>query len=210
MKILMLWSGGLDSTYLLTKLLADGNEVTPLYVHLISPKADREMAAVDKMWNILKTQYPRQLNDVIIHQGPNITINYNPILAQPPIWLFGAMMYQSHFDEVHIAYVMGDCAISFLDEIQSVWQSFSWMFPHHFAKLQFPLTKIDKLQEWRHLNDDIRNLITWCEGTQTADNCGECVPCRKMKFYQLFPSDNSRCIEKQFSLLDNTVFNMRY
>ena len=58
MKIVAPWSAGLDSTFMIIKLLNDGYEVYPIYVDFKTITTEYEIQALSKLYEILHSKYP--------------------------------------------------------------------------------------------------------------------------------------------------------
>jgi len=124
-RVLIPWSGGLDSTALIFKNLEEGNHVTAVYFKLLnnSNKTKRELKAIHE---ILKHMMKYNLTFSYLEKTSsielcNVTTHYN--LSQPPIWLFSSFHYLGNIDEVQISYIMNDDAISYLDDIKNLYDS---------------------------------------------------------------------------------------
>ncbi len=191
MNKLIAWSGGLDSTALVWRMLQAGHSVETIYIEIPGngEKVKREQAAITKMLEFMKP-YP------IHHLGTstiNLTVYSDLELAQPAIWVMG-LVYAAHpkIDEVNIGYVLSDQAISWIPDIKTLWSGYAGLLRQKLPPLEFPLTKVDKRDLWRDLPPELRNEVTWCECHSTEPihveiPCGTCVPCQRMKYLQLFP-----------------------
>lgn len=206
--VMVLYSGGLDSTYLIWKNIMDGNNVYPIYVEI---KNNHIKTFVE---NKQSAEILEILNDMAVARGlkrmfleTTVSINvYSSVsddlhLLQLPIWLTG-IMYSgklSHVDEIQIGYVMNDDAISYLDDIKNLYESYK-PFVYSHPKLVFPLTKEKKTSMHHDLPESIKKLIISCEmpilfgkndkeiheiteptKILTYKTCGECVPCKRQK-----------------------------
>ena len=179
-KVLLAWSGGLDSTYLLQKLLQEGCHVTTVYINLIGngnkPHVEREV--INKLDNVLQ-----ELDLYHKHYEVDFTYYYNNCinLAQVVPWLTGLLAYanNNNADEVNIVYVMGDDAISFLTEITKIWNSFSGINGGHIP-IKFPLIKHSKKMILNEIHPKLRDLVVWCENPgHNGEHCSECASCKR-------------------------------
>lgn len=189
--VLCLWSGGLDSTYLLIRLLDAGYKVETLYVEIPEnePKVAREKGAIEKLLKILRNKY-------YYFEHHTVTIPAVPgaMLAQPLAFLYGGFLtscQRDHFAYFASSYVLNDDALSFINDIQKTWKSFEWNYEGKLPRLIFPLMKMPKSIIWfemkKFLADDIA-LLTWCEGADKEDHCGHCRPCNRMaEFIEQLP-----------------------
>ncbi len=127
--ILVLWSGGLDSTYLIQHLLdtTPDARVRAIYVQITNneDKVKTELAAIKKMVPVFKEKYGERF----IYDGKVCSIEINDNVYSPdksplgfsqiPCWIAGVIYGLKH-DTTHVAlgYVMNDDAISYLEEIR--------------------------------------------------------------------------------------------
>jgi len=190
-RVLVSWSGGVDSTYLIENYLGRGYKVDSVYTKIQNndTKIVRELAAINKMQDYFKPYAYTHLGDVGIDLNLS-PINFNIELAQPLLFLttlFYAL--KPEHTEVAIGYILNDCAISYINDIQKTWKSFQGNCTTKLPPLVFPLSKTDKVQTYNGLPSEIKELVTWCESAGEEDRCGECHPCKKMKYYGLFPGD---------------------
>lgn len=191
MKVKVLFSGGLDSTYLIYDNLVKGNHVYPIYVSVVNnaAKAEREKKAAELIWDKLEEKFKGtkgSLDEIqfathVEIQGLATGLRF----TQPPMWILGVLFTDlSGVDEIQIGYVMNDDAISFLDEISQIYNSYKPLM-YNCPRLTFPLKQYNKSALWNGLPDDIRQLTIFCESPTNGD-CGGCTPCRRYKFEELF------------------------
>jgi hypothetical protein len=201
MNILALWSGGLDSTYMLKMLSEQGHSVRAGYVEFLNndTKIAREKAAIE---GLIQQGFRKQYD--IDYRGTIYSVkmkrpSLNFRLSQPMVWLNAlASMANEDTDAIAIGYVMNDDAVSFLEDFKRIYRSF-WPLLNHTPKLIFPLAKTSKVEAWVGLGDPYRQYVSWCENTGEEDLCGTCVPCRKMKYLGLWPYDEAtllKCLEE--------------
>ena len=163
--ILILWSGGYDSTYLVQKCLRSEyyDTVNTAYVELKNNKVQSmaEVSALNKLIEHFKAEYPNKL----VHLGTVASISlltYDVmLLAQPLLWAISAM-YCPNVDEVAIGYVSGDCAISYLNDLHAVWSAMGEFRFDPVPKLTFPLSKFDKEYIYQGVKS-IEHMIWYCE-----------------------------------------------
>ena len=176
-KVLILFSGGIDSTYLLHKNIIEQNDITLAYVNLdnnhVKTPIEKQQSA------FILNEYNRDRKDPIcLIDTISVTIsaflNGQIYLTQPIIWIFG-MIYSgklSDVDEIQVGYVMNDDAISYLDDIQNLYKSFE-PFVHKLPKLVFPLKKEKKSEFYKELPDKIKDLVFSCEEAIFINNPSE-------------------------------------
>jgi len=191
-RVLVLFSGGLDSTYLIWKNLKDGNIVTPVYIEIKNneTKSILEKNRIELLYKEFKKEFKESiLRDIIYAVNVSVSAYEDSLyFKQVPIWLFGMMFLQStNVDEIQIGYVSNDDAISYLSDIQKIYKSYQ-VICEPMKPLKFPLTKMKKYQMAKELPEQYLKLIISCEnakiiGSKDAEfieyePCCECVPCK--------------------------------
>jgi len=182
----VLWSGGLDSTYLIYYYLSTFQHVSVVahYIELMNntTKTRMELNACKKLAEVFNVMFPNRFE---WHYGTSVNISYGTgevTFKQLPSWLLGAL-FLTKTDTVAMGYVMNDDAISFLDDIQRVWKSMQFM-RHDRAILEFPLVKVKKDEIVSQLPGELKQHVVWCEmPNQISDTqfepCGQCHPCQR-------------------------------
>lgn len=201
-KVAVLFSGGLDSTYLVWKNLKDGNEVIPIYVEIqnneVKTKLEKNRVKLlckefAKEFDANKSMFEKkQLHDVEFAISVGVHANEGSLyFKQMPIWIFSIVFLQgiSEIDEIQIGYVSNDDAISYLDDIQNIYKSYQAIC-EPMKPLVFPLTKNKKYLMAHELPPQYLKLIFSCEnakiiGSEDAEiikyeACCECVPCKRI------------------------------
>lgn len=203
----VLWSGGLDSTYLVQKLLDEDKNIKVItgYVELLNnrDKTVAEKRAREAMIPIFEKKYGPRFSDLgIIHRAEVRVHNHWSPLVQMPIW-FNALITSVPMEvtEVCLGYVMNDCAISYLNELRTMFKCFSKnISKKKFPKVTFPLSKIPKEDIAYDIDKDLKPHVTWCEmpiieynpepkrkkknviysgkTVKSITPCGNCVPCK--------------------------------
>ncbi len=184
--VLIPWSGGMDSTYLIQHYGERGYEVYAGYIELENNeiKSTMELQAIKKLDPLLTAKYDfRYLGTMF--KADIAAVDQNRLsLSQPLVWLT-ALAYNTYwYDEVALGYVMSDQGVSWLSDFRDIWQSFSKLSPspEKWPKLSFPLIKHHKTDMWHMMDKNIRELCVWCE--EPIDDemigwkpCGKCAPC---------------------------------
>lgn len=189
-RVLVGWSGGVDSTGLVNQYLSQGCIVDAVYCVFKNSfgKSNRELAARKAMLDGYFSAwrgYHLHVSEPIV-----IDLSFSPMAAagfqqvMPWLLLLHANVLPHH-KEVALAYVMNDDAISYLEEIKAIWNSFQGISQFPLPPLIFPFSKTKKENIYRALPAEIRDLTTWCERAEGEDKCGVCTPCRKMIFLGL-------------------------
>lgn len=199
-KVAVLFSGGLDSTYLVWKNLKDGNTVLPIYIEIENNevKTKLEKNRIELLWKEFEKEFRNQEEGYYdfklkpIKYAIKVSVHANEgslYFHQIPIWMFSAVFLQGmvEIDEVQIGYVSNDDAISYLDDIQNIYKSYQ-PISEPMKPLVFPITKMKKYQMAEELPEQYRKYIFSCEmaiikGSENAElieyePCCECAPCR--------------------------------
>lgn len=191
---LVSWSGGVDSTALINRLLKEGHAVEATYtvVNNNSTKVVREVRAITgiaKLWKPFRFELKEAASQFDISLG-----NREMRLHQPLLWLT-SLFYSCHakIDRVAIGYVLNDCAISYLNELKTIWRAMWLLTDRAPVPLEFPLMRDSKKELWDSLDSNVQKLVTWCESDKVdalleagfpPEPCG-CAPCRRMRFLGL-------------------------
>lgn len=193
--VLVSWSGGLDSTYLIYNYLKQGHSVIAFYTKLLNndTKTQFELNAINKLCGLFiaefgdRFEFKKQCTTIDLYV--EIQRNNMVILPQPPVWLLSLFfVIDKKVSEVAIGYVMHDCAISFLQDIRRLYKAYQPFFCAALPKLVFPLIKETKEDIWRLLPKNYYLETVTCENpglTETGDYipCFYCTPCKhKLEF----------------------------
>jgi 7-cyano-7-deazaguanine synthase in queuosine biosynthesis len=182
-KYLVPWSGGLDSTCLINDLLSKGHTVDALYTNINDCAQDtRQLNAVQAMTKEYFFRYKFTLKvDTIVGMGLGpVGVNSPIMLLQVPIHIFNLLKYIDNYDYVALAYVMNDDAVSFLDNIKKIYNSYQGISNKPLPKIAFPFSKKNKKMVFNMLPAELIQHITWCESSH-EDNCGVCGSCKRME-----------------------------
>ena len=224
-KVAILFSGGLDSTYLVWKNLTDGNEVYPIYIEIENndKKTMLEKNRIKLLWKEFNNEfhYNKPLNKSLLHDiqyvlKVSVSSNEDSLyFKQIPIWMFAMAFLQSlSIDEIQIGYVANDDAISYLDDIRKIYWSYQTIC-EQMKKLTFPLSKIRKIEMAAELPKKYLELIYSCEnpriiGSVDAEKieyepCCGCASCKHIiasNYYGLgdFPEIYKKGIQKQHAV----------
>ena len=184
---MVMWSGGLDSTYLVWKNLNEGNKVFAATTKLDNNKgqSDLEAEARKEMTKYFDEYFPKML--VVQEDSNSIFLGTNNIiLPQVPIWIlmshysFAFKDYDEKIlDEIQIGYVMNDDAVSYIPDIKKLYKAYAPFVGDKQPKLTFPLVKKKKYDLLNELPEDIVKYISVCEyGTPKGEYC-DCVSCTR-------------------------------
>jgi 7-cyano-7-deazaguanine synthase in queuosine biosynthesis len=185
--ITVLFSGGLDSTYLIYDNLLLGNVVQPIHIKIKNNenKSLTEEQAINNLMEILP-EYGK-IKTLIKHEilvgngGGEIDFK------QMPSWMMGLLYSVTQkTDEIHIGYVCGDEIVSYLKDIKKIYKSYQPFFDFKLPKLKFPLVKKHKSVIYSKLPKNIIENLVYCETPLKTKNgfkkCNKCYPCNKYKY----------------------------
>ena len=200
-KVAVLFSGGLDSTYLLWKNLKEGNIVVPVYVEIENNEAKSilEKNRIELLYREFKKEFDADSSWEGKSKLKRIEYLFNVGISaredslyfkQVPVWIFATLFMQSlDVDEIQIGYVSNDDAISFLDDIRKIYKSYQAICDP-MKSLKFPLVKYKKELMARELPENYLKLIVSCENPRIVGNndaefieyspCCRCEPCKRI------------------------------
>jgi len=191
--IALFWSGGLDSTYLLYKNLEEGNIVYAYYVRIENnnDKMIEELNSINKLKELFIEKYGDtfKYQDCITSTHVFGHTHDNMIFKQVPSFIYASLWIDSTVEELQLGYVMNDDAISYLSDIKNIYNSFNVIRDGHIPELVFPLTKINKQQEYYALPEKYRKHIWYCENPIDHKPCNSCGSCKRFNYN--FPNHNS-------------------
>lgn len=190
------WSGGLDSTYLIQKLLEENpnNVIYTNYIELINNpiKTKMELEAIDKMSSYFNQRWSGRFYNYGVaarfelKQFGKITGFY-----QMPIWISSIVSSVSDdINQVAIGYVMNDDAISYLDDVRNIIKAFNGICVRPLPEVIFPLYKTKKEDIAVGIHDELRQHVVCCENPSEIidkdtkkingyEACGKCLPCKR-------------------------------
>jgi 7-cyano-7-deazaguanine synthase in queuosine biosynthesis len=187
--ISVLWSGGMDSTYLIQHLLdkSPNNVVWASYVKINNnkEKIKMELNAIKKITPILKQKYL----DRFYYRGISCEFDLKQVtnnlkFYQMPIWISAVVCTTgSNVNEIAIGYVMNDDAISYLNDFKKIVKSFDALSKNKFPKISFPLDKIKKDEIIENMDPSLLKHVVWCEcpkiGSGRIRPCKGCDACKR-------------------------------
>lgn len=191
-KIAVLFSGGLDSTYLVYKNLMKGNIVVPAYMEILNNhnKSAAEKQQIEKLWKVFDNQFPGMIKNIrypISARADNSKSNL--VFVQIPIFLIGSLYCMGKdIHEMQIGYIMNDDAVSYIDDFTRAWEGLKGLAgDEELPPLTFPLMKYNKTQIADLLPIRYKELTFSCENPKTVDvknkekvkykACGKCAAC---------------------------------
>lgn len=223
-EVIVFFTGGLDSTYLIYKNLEAGNTVKPVYVEILNNKNKTlvEKQNIDILLKKFKEDYGY---DNIRHVDyiTEIGVNWGTSLhyTQPYLWLMNAIMIDTNgYDEIQLAYVLNDDAVSFVDDIKKIYNNKlfdNFVSSDRRNKLKFPLLKVSKNEIVKELPEKYLKYVNSCENPEIEKTrfrykysggeflisykpCKNCVPCERLKNNKYFYSS---ILKKKYNTTEN-------
>ena len=198
---LILFTSGLDSTYLVYKSLKEGYNVDVIYNDIENNKDKSliEKQNTKQLIKLFKDEFGHDkindLNELNNYNNFLITQKTSFDLIQLVIHLFNISLnlrdsQRDFYNEINIGYVMNDCAVSYIKEIEEVYINlckFTFKYDgEKYPELKFPLIKYDKVIISDLLPVKYHRFIWTCENPIVENNkyikrCGECDTCLKQK-----------------------------
>lgn len=203
-KVAILWTGGLDSTYLIIKNLLLGNTIYLYYVDIVNNKDN--MKAEDTARNKLLKDIKKICNNIdikgIISNNVEKLISIELLQGQDypfpqvPLFFPAVLSLIFSFDEIQLGYVYNDyeCVKEFTTNLQNIYKNYidlsliKGSYDNNIAELKFPLIEVTKQEEIlfferldsKYKTHFLKNIIH-CEDVKsikgTLSNCNECNAC---------------------------------
>ncbi len=183
----MLFSGGLDSTYMVAEYLCNHGPVDVLYVngsqHPV--KMELELEARKALIAKMNEYYPNKVQkQYVIEEHVYRHDGKNKKWIQPNAWLQGAfaVLDPERHSCLQVAYVNDDGAYfgQQLKTIQDLWDSLikvSYTGDH--VPLEFPYISTNKLAILTHFDKRLLPHVWVCENpTSSKKACQRCSPCK--------------------------------
>jgi len=126
--------------------------------------------------------------------------------------LFLNYLKDYYISNIQIAYVLNDCAISFIKEIKTLYKSYKLFYydSHPQPKLKFPLIKTSKIEIYNELSIELKQYIWSCEVPTIIENteefmiyqnCGECEACKKEKMLDIYDNKTFKLLKSKQELI---------
>lgn len=185
---LVLFSGGLDSTYLVSTLLQSG-PVDVIYVNggQCKDKIKCEIEARDKLIEKFNTYYPYKIqgqyeiiDPVYLHTGSDKK------WTQPNAWIQGVyrVLHAARHKAVYIGYVKDD-GFAFggaMRSLKKLWKNLLKVsFTGKHVSLKFPLKHLSKVEILENLDKRLLDDVWVCELPVDGKHCKKCKPCKLME-----------------------------
>lgn len=189
---LLLFSGGLDSTYMLHSYLLKG-DVETLYIQAgqCTKKIEQELIArraiIDKLERItgnrVREDHRFDIGREIFNHVPDCTWH------QPAQWIIGALQVTdaAKHDHLAIGYVSGDCVLSRIESMRQAWTSLQAFTKGTPIPVEFPIHLYVKHDIVNAIDPRVYPDLWTCEMPVLKDGkyvaCDCCVPCHDKASY---------------------------
>lgn len=184
---LVLFSGGLDSTYLLQQLLKQSC-VETLYVHggQASAKVKMELLHRQRIIDFFNANLPFKVTGQYERLKAMSLTSNRSAWSQPAAWILGALAVidPDRHSALHIGYVSDDGAYfgSHLKHIERAWYELQKIsIVGDPVPLKFDLLPMRKVNILRDLDKRVLNNIWVCEIPKEEKPCGACKACKLAK-----------------------------
>lgn len=183
----VLWSAGVDSTYLILRLLHSGFKVSSAYCEIRNNdrKTLMEKYALQQLSKQILNLFPNSFTYCgTIYSASNYATSNGGIKYHQVPYFMHALFISPITTYRALGYVKGDSAIKNLDNIRSLYNGYKKISHGNFPELIFPLKNIDKKQifaSMQRMYPQVLNNCVWCarpEG-ELFMPCKACMPCRR-------------------------------
>lgn len=190
--VLIPWSGGMDSTYLVYKAIMSGCIVTTAYYKIENNriKVKAELKARQEMipyFYELAREHGTRYNDLGVTFSVDVD-NHNPIgqFTQTPLWVLASAYCAGNYDYVAMGFVQGDETISWQKEYNHLFDAYK-KIQHDFVKppkikLIYPISRTKKDAIYHNLPDELKRKTWTCEYPVEVEDslyeCGKCNTCK--------------------------------
>lgn len=195
--ILILWTGGLDSTYLLIRNLQKDNKIYTGFVNIGNneePMSAEKEARGKLRVDIQKIHNEAKYKGSWVHPNTDYELNYitqysfqDYPYGQLPLFINSIVSCMDSFDEIQMAFVYNDYnnVKGFTKRVRDIYNGYKRLMLDttieptmteyaiwHPAKLKFPLTKTTKVDEILYIYD-----LDQKYGTHILENTVHCERC---------------------------------
>ena len=223
----VLFSSGLDSTYLVYKNLKEGNVVYPIYIEIENNvnKTIIEKNRIELLYKKFYEEFQFNIKPIKYVMKTNVNAREDSIhLKQVPVWILGLLFSQGlDVEEIQIGYVCGDDSTSYIKDMKKIYYSYE-RISDKLIPISFPLTKKKKWEIISKLPEKYHKYIYSCECPDIIGNekdefieyhaCCECTACKTIiisNYYETekFPKEYLRNIMRfYFYRVSNLGFKL--
>lgn len=191
--ILIPWSGGMDSTYLITHSLKHGyrTNYTTFNAGQAKHTIHAENRAIQKLKKAIHEKYP---NQKLINRISDLEVNFAKTKSpfkQLPAWIFNLLGMVGEngpkYDEFWLGYVPGDDAAYTVGYLEQAWEPLVKAIygpTSDIPKLMFPIITTRKSEIYDRLEEEgLLEMVWYCELAQYSVSedvyhvCGVCPSC---------------------------------
>jgi len=178
-KVLVSWSGGLDSTYLLYHHLKNTDyEIHAHHVKLLNHGGmlKRQLEAVESINPILQKIRPFKFTQSVQYALPLGDVFISSIDC-------ARICFKEEYDYLDVGWVKNDDGgdaetnLKMMKQVMSAINENDNYTTHQFTWRR-PIKHITKKECWDGLPEEIREKIWWC---REEEICGECFQCKEME-----------------------------
>jgi 7-cyano-7-deazaguanine synthase in queuosine biosynthesis len=183
----VIWSGGLDSTYLLYKVAEQfgtyDRPIQTIYLdHFqLDKKSICEKKARDELLILLRNKGLHiETNTITISATENMHHNQRGGSSQSYMWISSVLPYMKYNGVLHMGIVLGDTSIEYLHLLQDlvIVSNKIMRFEIQLSSPLLYMSKLDILSNWYEVCDrDIYKAIWYCELPIVETACGNCNSC---------------------------------
>lgn len=225
-KVAILFSGGVDSAYLLQMALEKGYDITLIYTKMNNNPGQQEceLKSIENILSYFRSKYPQchNLYDILTNE---ILIDirngsYNVLLQQVPVNVFSALLGNNgQNDEVWIGYVKDDDASEYCKDIAKIFSQYK-KISHpvfndgskaKFPKLRFPILDMSKLDIVTKLDKNVLLMTHTCENPINGMPCNGCNSCKrdaKKLLLQSYPHKANMALNCSFNACQNCTIKL--
>lgn len=178
--MLVLWSGGCDSTLALFEAIRHGNVRAISIVHENVPAKSPSAKARDRIAKELTRRGMRfeRSTVTISHDSATALYGCSGGIDQPQLWLPIAHPFLNDDEDLVTGWIRGDDVWHYRQIVFTLFDQLQFL-AHKTGKLLCPLEWDRKEEVIKRLKDaDLYDLCWFCEGTEDEKPCSNCVPCR--------------------------------
>lgn len=188
-RVVVLFSGGIDSTYLIYKNLLEDNEV--FYIHnKITNNPDqieKEGKAIEQIVNWLreniKTGSLNGINDGVTFGLGDWFCGRS--YTQPFMWLISlplVLQTLTDIDEIQYGLIAGDDGLSYIEDLKNSFNNLMMLpqIEQYKDKLKFPLIKYHKYDLINKIPKQLVQLTTSCPHRTLGKYCNVCASCKTL------------------------------
>jgi 7-cyano-7-deazaguanine synthase in queuosine biosynthesis len=212
--IVVLWSGGLDSTFLLYKLADElKHKPNPVTINVVSarafsseknetPQSKAETIQRKKIIPLLKKEFKGKVNfnfqtDILMNYTETLKVGF--YLGQPYLWLTHILLRYNRNANIKFAYIMEDSFPLILPEIMEVVYGSIGALGIENLVIDYPLIRYKKQTIIQAIPENYLTLVSYCEQPIYDSekefkykNCGGCHSCElheeALKYNEYFSS----------------------